>query len=355
MINRSQRFVALCLVLVLSGTGACGRKTQPLVPDSPRPEAVRDIKVLTRDVIAYLSWPLPTRNVEGRDLGPSDIRGFRIYRAEIGQDQKKVRYRQIAEINLADLPPAAMRNGTVFWNDDQLKYGQVYSYRVRAVSIRGGISPQSEEVRVVPLRSLAVPKGVAAQGGDSNAVLSWEPVTTRMDGSQYDGFVGYNVYRGTEKGRYDEAPLNKEPLRTYRYTDTTARNDRTYYYIVRAVDSPALPWKESLDSDGVSATPHDMTPPARPTGLTVVPGVNRAFLTWNENKERDLAGYYVYRSTRSGRDYERITSKLIMRSTFSDQAVKSGSTYYYMITAVDQAGNESAGSTEKKAYIEKLR
>ncbi len=56
--------------------------------------------------------------------------------------------------------------------------------------------------------------------------------------------------------------------------------------MVRSVDSPALPWKESLDSEEVSATPRDMTPPARPTGLTVVPGVGRAFLTWNENKEQ---------------------------------------------------------------------
>ena len=351
----SQRFVALCLVLALSAAGACGRKTQPLVPDSPRPEAVKDIKVLTRDVMAYLTWPLPARNVEGKDLNPSDIQGFRIYRAEIAPDQKKVRYRQLAEINLADLPPASVRNGVVFWSDDQLIYGQVYSYRVRAVSTRGGVSPLSEEVRVVPLRSLAVPKGVTARGGDSNAVLTWEPVSTRMDGSHYDGFVGYNVYRGTEKGRHEESPLNKEPLRTSSYTDAAARNTRTYYYIVRSVDSPVLPWKESLDSDEVSATPQDMTPPGRPTGLTVVPGVNRAFLTWNENKEQDLAGYYVYRSTRSGRDYERLTATLLMRTTYSDLTVKSGSTYFYMISAVDKAGNESAGSTEKKAYIEKLR
>lgn len=353
---RPLRFGALCLVLLLlSGTSACGRKTKPLVPDSPRPEAVKGIRVLARDVVAYLSWPLPTRNVEGKGMNPADILGFRIYRAEIMPDQKKIRYRQLAEINLADLPPASVRSGTVFWSDDQLKYGQVYSYRVRAISTRGGISSLSDEVRVVPLRSLAVPKSVVARNGDEKAVLSWEPVTTRMDGSQYDGFVGYNVYRGTETGRYDEAPMNKEPLRTNSYTDTSAKNDRTYYYIVRSVDSPALPWKESLDSGEVSATPRDMTPPDRPTGFTVVPGVNRAFLTWNENKEHDLAGYYVYRSTRSGRGYERITVKPLVRTTFSDQTAKSGHTYYYMVTAVDQAGNESAGSIEKKAYIEQFR
>jgi len=125
--------------------------------------------------------------------------------------------------------------------------------------------------------------------------------------------------------------------------------------MVRSVDSPALPWHESPNSDTATATPRDLTSPDRPTGLTVVPGVNRAFLTWNENKERDLAGYYVYRSLKSGRDFERITERLLTRTIFSDDTAKSGSTYYYAITAVDQAGNESSRSQEKKAYLEKLR
>jgi fibronectin type 3 domain-containing protein len=121
------------------------------------------------------------------------------------------------------------------------------------------------------------------------------------------------------------------------------------------VDSPTLPWKESLDSAEVSATPRDMAPPERPKALTVVPGVGRIFLTWNENRERDLAGYNVYRSVKSGRDYERLTDKLINRTTFSDVTVKPGVMYYYTVTAVDQSGNESRMSKEHKAYAEKGR
>ncbi len=355
MNTRSRRFVAACLVLVLTATGACGRKSSPLVPDSPRPEAVKDIKAVTRDTIAVLSWPIPTRNIEGKSMGPADIRRFRIYRGEFGRDQKKVRYRLYSEIDMASPSPASVRDGSVFWSDSHLKYGIVYGYRVRALSVRGGISTWSDEVRVAPSLSLAVPKGPAARGGDGFNQVTWEPVTTRMDGSQYDGFVGYNVYRGAEKGRYDETPLNKEPLRTNSYKDTAVVNDRTYYYMIRAVDSPALPGKESLDSDESSAAPRDLTPPARPTGLTVVPGLARTFLLWNENKEQDLAGYHVYRSTRSGGDYRLLTDKLLTRTTFSDETVKSGATYYYRVTAVDKAGNESDWSEEKQASVEKLR
>jgi hypothetical protein len=346
---------AIPLLLVLTLTCSCGWKTTPQVPESPRPEAIKDIKAATRDTVAFLSWPTPTRNVEGKSLSPADIRSFRIDRAEIKRDQRSPRYRFYVEIDMANPAPASVRSGLVFWSDRNLKYNQMYSYRIRSISLRGGVSAWSGDVRIAPLLSLAIPKELVAQGGDSNNLISWETVTTRMDGSQYNGFVGYNVYRGMETGRYDLAPLNKEPLRTNSFRDTAVENDKAFFYIVRSVDSPTPPWRESLDSNEASAVPRKLTPPDRPSGLTVVPGVDRVFLTWNENKESDLAGYYIYRSTTTGRNYELLTDKLVSRTTFSDETVRPGATYYYVITAVDKSGNESARSVEKKAFVENLR
>jgi fibronectin type 3 domain-containing protein len=341
----------ICLVLAAS----CGRKTDPLTPPSPRPEAVKDVRAVERDAVAFLSWSIPTKNVEGKDMNPSEIFGFRVFRAEIGREGKRARYRLVAEINLSKPAPAEVRSGRVYWSDPNLRYGHVYGYRIRAMGMRGGMSQPSEEVRVAPLLSLAAPKTLNAVGGDSNNQLSWDPVNTRSDGSTYEGFVGYNVYRGTEKGWYDETPLNKEPLRTNTYKDTAVVNKKTYYYMVRAVDSPVRPWKESLDSPEASAMPRDLTPPKRPAGLTVVPGVGRIFLTWNENRERDLAGYFVYRSTKSRKEFERLTDKPINRTTFSDDTVAPRILYYYAVTAVDDSGNESPMSKEQKAFAEKLR
>jgi fibronectin type 3 domain-containing protein len=56
-----------------------------------------------------------------------------------------------------------------------------------------------------------------------------------------------------------------------------------------------------------------------------------------------------------GREYVRLTDKALNRTTFSDEAVSTDTTYYYTITAVDQAGNESARSQEKKTSVEKLK
>ena len=346
---------AIGVTLVLALAASCGRKTDPATPDSPRPDAVKDIKAVVRDNTAFLAWRFPSKNIENKDLDPGQIKGFRVYRALIEKDRKRPRYKQVTEIASAVPAPAELRNGTVFWKDAGLRYGQVYGYRIRAVSASGGVSQWSEEVQVAPLLSLAQPKNVSASGEDSHVRISWELTGTRMDGSVYDGFVGYNIYRRTEKGRYEDAPLNKEPLRTNSYKDTAVVNDTTYYYIVRAVDSPAQPWRESPDSNESPAVPRDKTAPLRPEGLTVVPGVDRVFLTWNENKERDLAGYHVYRSEKSGKDYERLTEKPIRRTTFSDETVKPGTAYYYVVTAVDQTGNEGPQSKEQKSLAERLR
>ena len=344
--------VLACMLLLFA---SCGRKTDPLVPASPRSEPVRDIRAVARDGVVFLSWAIPAKNVEGKDLNPAEVLGFRIFRSEPGREGKAARSRQIAVIDLAHPAPAEVLNGRVSWSDAHLNYGQTYGYRIRVMSARGGLSLPSDEVRLTPLLSLAAPGRLTAAEGDSRIMVTWDPVTTRSDGSAYDGFVGYNLYRGTAAGREGEAPLNKEPIRNASYLDTSVVNDRVYYYIVRAVDSPAQPWKESLDSPEASAAARDLTPPDRPTGLTVVPGVGRIFLTWNENRERDLAGYHVYRSHGSGAGYERLTNKPIDRTTFSDETVKPGIPYSYVVTAVDKAGNESAYSKGQQATAERLR
>ena len=346
--------IAVALLTVVLAAGACGRKTDPLTPDSPRPEAVKDIRITVRDRVAYLSWPVPARNIEGKAIGPADIAAFRIERAEVERDRKRLRYREIAIIRMAEPAPATVRDGKVAWSDT-LQYNRVYSYRIRAVSARGGVSTFSDEVRAAPLLALAVPTPVTAVAGDGVVTLSWEAVTLRTDGSVHQGFIGYNVYRGTEPGRPAEAPLNAEPVRTTTYRDKAVENGKRYFYRVRSLDSPVPPWRESQDSDEAQAQPQDQTPPAPPAGLTVVPGIGRVFLTWNESTERDLAGYHVYRAAKSSGQHERLTDKPLNRTTFSDEKVRQGTTYFYTITAVDKSGNESSRAREVRTATERIR
>jgi fibronectin type 3 domain-containing protein len=58
----------------------------------------------------------------------------------------------------------------------------------------------------------------------------------------------------------------------------------------------------------------------------------------------------MYRSTVSGTSYG-LGASAIGTSTFLDQAVQSGMTYYYVVTAVDDRGVESGYSNEIRAVI----
>ncbi len=72
-------------------------------------------------------------------------------------------------------------------------------------------------------------------------------------------------------------------------------------------------------------------------------------LSWVENS-RSVQGYYVYRGGKSGGPYTRI-SELQPVTSYVDSSVVSGTTYYYVVTAVGIDSSESANSNEVTAVI----
>jgi len=64
-----------------------------------------------------------------------------------------------------------------------------------------------------------------------------------------------------------------------------------------------------------------------------------------------VAGYNVYRSTTSGSGYVKVNSSLVIGLTYTDSNVVSGTTYFYVATAADSSGNESAFSNQTTAVI----
>lgn len=90
-------------------------------------------------------------------------------------------------------------------------------------------------------------------------------------------------------------------------------------------------------------------PPAAPTGLTATAGDAQVVLDWNDNSEADLAGYNVYRSTTAGGPYAKINGALVGASVYVDTSVSNGTTYHYVVTAVDAAAQESGYSNEASA------
>jgi hypothetical protein len=90
----------------------------------------------------------------------------------------------------------------------------------------------------------------------------------------------------------------------------------------------------------VNTTPPDFIPPQTPSGLIVNAGPGIVSLDWDNNTDSDFAGFNVYRSTTSGGPYSLVAS-LISASAYDDTDVSNGTTYYYVVSAVDNSGFES--------------
>jgi hypothetical protein len=84
------------------------------------------------------------------------------------------------------------------------------------------------------------------------------------------------------------------------------------------------------------------------TGTQAV--AHSATLTWTASTS-SVVGYNVYRSTISGGPYTLITGSPVAGTTFTDTSVQAGVTYFYVVTAVDASGNESAFSNEALATV----
>lgn len=84
---------------------------------------------------------------------------------------------------------------------------------------------------------------------------------------------------------------------------------------------------------------YDNTPPSPPRNIYVFVGDQSVEISWDDNRESDIAGYNIYYSFDYWGEYTLIGST---ESTYYvDYDVNNGELYYYAVAAYDYNGNES--------------
>jgi fibronectin type 3 domain-containing protein len=176
----------------------------------------------------------------------------------------------------------------------------------------------------------AAPADLAATAGNAQASLAWSAST---------GATSYSVKRSTTTGGpYTQLATSTSPS----YTDSTARNGTTYFYVVSALNSAG----ESANSAQTSVTPDPtITTPNVPTGLTAAAGNAQVALTWSASTT-GATSYHVKRATKSGGPYTQIAAPT--SASYTDASLTNGTTYYYVVSALDSAG-ESPNSAQVSA------
>lgn len=88
------------------------------------------------------------------------------------------------------------------------------------------------------------------------------------------------------------------------------------------------------------------------SGEGLTPVAHSVDLTWSASTSTSLQGYNVYRSGTTGGPYTKISPALSSTTLlFTDITSQSGQKYFYVVTAVDVSGTESAASTEVAVTI----
>jgi fibronectin type 3 domain-containing protein len=219
---------------------------------------------------------------------------------------------------------------TTSYSDNNVTNGTKYYYVVSAYNSYGS-SANSAEVNATPVAPPppSAPAGLVATAGNAQVMLTWTAST---------GATSYNVKRSTTNGSGYQTVGSPT---TTSFTNTGLTNGTTYYYVVTAVDSAG----ESGPSSQARATPAAPTqPPSAPTGLTATAGNAQVNLTWNAST--GAASYHVKRSTTNGSGYAQVGAPTT--TSFADPGLTNGTTYYYVVSAVNTAG-ESGNSSQASA------
>lgn len=358
--------------------GGCGAPGEPTPPSPPIPAAVTDLSAQQAGDGVQLTFTLPANTVAGDRLtSPPAVEFVRGTSKPDGSPNLKS-FRVVYTIPGSLVDNYASKGHLKFIDpiapEETLAHpGSSLVYVVRTRASKKRASPDSNTVSV---RMFPVPEAIArleAHVSESAIDLSWPAPTHTSGGGPLSALTGYRIYRGELDPSSAEAASTdfskakwKSPLTLLAPSDETSYHDtlfdfgKTYAYVVRSVvlvEGNAL---ESSDSVSVIVAARDTFPPAAPQNLVAAAVLSGApagsvlvDLSWSINLETDLAGYRVYRSERQDTRGVLITPDLLLTPAYRDTSVEPGHRYWYSVTAVDRAGNESDPSASVAVDVAK--
>ncbi len=239
------------------------------------------------------------------------------------------------QVMLADASAYAVDiNSSPSYNEIYIQDGK-YLYEVSAVNQYGFESDRAAAKAKIGWFP-QTPSGLAATVQGSNVILSWNPNPDTANAVSYY----YKMQRWN--GQTMESSWWVNALDTT-YTDFDVKNG-TYGYRISATAWTGRSWIESDFSDFVGATVA-VVPPVVPSGLVVMaPAFGKTLdIAWQLSP--DSFGYNLYRSNTHEGPYTSVDS-WIDSPVYRDGGLVDGMNYYYVVTALDYAGNESSYSAE---------
>ncbi len=229
-------------------------------------------------------------------------------------------------------------NTTSYSDNNNLKHGLTYYYRVTAIAAAGAESAFSETLVVTVSFLLDPPTGLNATAlADTAITVSWVAPTSYLDADD----IRYDVYR-FDGAEYVVTNAVNRTGNSAIVTSLVAGT--TYQFKVLAKESGD---DGTLESE-LSATVSAQTLPATPTVSTKE--VSSTSITLEFDQPSGAKGVKIYRSTSAEDGYQPLNSGNVVTATeFEDTGRSVGTTYYYKVTAVT---DETPQRETSLAYVD---
>ncbi|MBR5513610.1 MAG: fibronectin type III domain-containing protein [Ruminococcus sp.] len=296
--------------------------------DNLGPAVVEDIQsVAVAAVTATISWS---------DVPDKDFSHFRVkYHKTDSTDVSYVTVYDTLGVNLSNLEPDTEYTLFVTAVDqrgNEGKYSEPFVFKTASDTI----APVITSIAPKPYYySDFIPLKITAQD-DFN--VSKIVVQTALSKDKNAVWTDTAVIENTGNGQYFHASHNLE---------LTDFKDGNVYVRAYAIDSA----ENKGDVSAVYEYIVDKTVPDAPVSLESSADASEIQLMWqaHENKE-DSVGFSLYRSTEKDGEYTKILDNANVLN-FYDRNAEIGKTYYYCLTAIDAAGNESEKSKAVSAVL----
>lgn len=183
------------------------------------PEQVVGLAYTVEQGKVLLNWEAVVKDTEGRELA---VTAYRIFRKETAGGEFTL---------LASTADGSALSHT----DTTAKDGASYLYAVSAVAEEvEGAKSADLAVKTIP----SVPTDLVATASETEIRLDWKSVKNEADVKLNENLAGYNVYRSEQSGSGYEKIGSADAVSTT-YTDDTAEEGKTYFYVITAFDNSA--------------------------------------------------------------------------------------------------------------------
>lgn len=352
----TRRFLLGVLLSGLLTVSGCGKKG-PIAPPLVRvPQVVQDFSVFQQGSRVFLQWVNPAAYIDGNPMGEAAAVEIWMIKEEHPRPGAPGKYTRETFEKKAELlsrisagqfdafrSPGSPAAGLTFgYAPEAEEFGRtLLTFALRVRDGKKRVSDFSVTVTLELHPPPPPPRKLRAEVFEDHIQIRWEEGEDKGEGADSPKLAGYNLYRSEGEGPVER--LNPTPVKKPQYADKDIALGRVYRYRVRAVLESALR-VESEDSEPLEIIARDTFPPVPPSGLRAIGGPGFIALSWEANRESDLAGYKVWRRTAGKDDFVLVASLTAAENAFQDVQVEMKRRYEYAISAFDTAGNESRKS-----------